>query len=319
MSSVNNDLSTVSILVITYNHAEYIRKALETVLVQDYPGVMEIVVADDCSTDNTVDLIKETLQGQSRFTVRFLESKQNLGITRNYERGFRSCNGEFVAVIEGDDYWTSPSKISRQVEFLRQHLECNGCSVNYFVYEEAKCRFYPRVEPGTGYRLLQSRDLINDNLIGNFSTCMYRASALAALAPKLFSIKAYDWLINIALSRHAMLGFLNEPMSVYRLHQKGTWTQLTATEKLQQQLDAIPIYDGATDYIFEEDFRQLAHRLEQAIAATSLAENFKAGDKPPALVAASPLVRSVPLPIYKILRAVLPEPVRRRIVNRLLK
>jgi hypothetical protein len=175
-----------------------------------------------------------------------------------------------VAVLEGDDYWTTPEKLTRQVQFLQNHRECVLCSANYIVFDEAKVQYTARVQVFEGFNYLDSRSLIFDNLIGNFSTCVYRANALRKLPKELFEIKAYDWAINIYLGKFGLIAFLNEPMSVYRVHAKGTWSLLTYQQKLAEQLETIPYYDEITGRVYHNEFVKLANQLTAAGATNQL-------------------------------------------------
>jgi glycosyltransferase involved in cell wall biosynthesis len=256
----------ISILLVTYNHEEYIDKALSSLLCQTIEGPIEVVIADDRSSDNTLDIIKRYEGRDARLHFKYLNSTANIGITKNYQRGFAACTGEYVAVLEGDDYWYSSLKLKRQLDFLYSYSGCDLCSVNYFVYEEDQARFTIRTAIGREHRFIGARDLIADNLIGNFSTCMYRKSALDKLPKSLYEIKAYDWILNICIARHSMIGFLEEPMSVYRLHSRGAWTQKSSIEKLKEQIELIPTYDELTEYIFKDDFKNLANYLQRCIS-----------------------------------------------------
>src|SRR5450830_1721378 len=226
----------LSVLLVTYNHELYIQRALDSLFSQDFCGSVELVVADDASSDTTLKCIQRYEGTDARFTFKYLSQSANLGITRNYQRGFAACSGDYVAVLEGDDYWSSPYKLTRQVTFLDEHWECNLCSVNYFVFNENDASVVSRVERGDGYRLLTARELIADNLVGNFSTCLYRASALQALPAELFELKSYDWIVNICVARNSLIGFLEEPMSVYRVHSGGAWSHVAHTGQLELQL-----------------------------------------------------------------------------------
>jgi glycosyltransferase involved in cell wall biosynthesis len=260
----------VTILLVTYNHARFIGRAMRSLLGQLAPGPVELVVADDGSSDGTLDLIREFDGSDPRFRFKYLDSSSNVGITKNYQRGLANCSGTYVAILEGDDYWTSPGKLQRQVEFLENHWECDLCSVNYFVYDEERSDFRPRVTPGMSYRQLSARELIADNLVGNFSTCMYRREALAALPPSIFEVPFYDWIVNICVARTSLIGFIEEPMSVYRRHSSGLWSGLSPVAKLKAVRAALPKYNALTNRVFEAEFKALARRLRIAIAEARL-------------------------------------------------
>lgn len=263
MINISHENTKLSILLVTFNHEDYVGRALESIFQQEYKGQIELVIADDASTDGTLELIRDYEERDPRFSFKYLFADANIGITKNYQRGFMACSGEFVAVLEGDDYWSSPKKLARQVEFLSEHWECDVCSVNYFVFDEARATFVERAPLGSGHRFLSARDLIEDNLVGNFSTCMYRESALRKLPAEVFKERSYDWIINICVATNSLIGFLEEPMSVYRVHSSGAWSNYEQLDKLKLQLDLIPTYDQLTQKRFHAEFSRLEHRLRR--------------------------------------------------------
>ncbi|MBW1248164.1 glycosyltransferase [Pseudomonas tolaasii] len=306
----------LSVLLVTYNHEKYIREALDGLFRQVLDEKIELVIADDGSSDNTLAIIREYEGKDARFVFNFLEFNGNLGITKNYQRSFAACAGEYIAVLEGDDYWCSPLKLVRQIEFLENHWECSLCSVNYLVYEEDRSQFTPRIPAGTSYKMIGARDLIADNLVGNFSTCLYRKSALDALPPALFDIRSYDWIVNICISRSNLIGFLEEPMSVYRLHSKGVWTQTSHVNQLKIQLEVIPAYDALTNHVFHYEFEVLASRLRHVIASSQVEHAVEAVVQP--VVRALPgFIDYIPQFVMRFLRAVMPVRFKRALLKAL--
>lgn len=265
---------SLAILLVCFNHAAYIQRALDGITAQVFEGEIEVIVADDGSTDATVNIIDKWAQANPRFRCRHLARQPNMGITRNYARGFAAClQHDYVAVLEGDDYWIHPRKLALQVEFLNEHLECNLCSANYYVFKEDEESFSARVPVTNGHSLLDVRSLIADNVVGNFSTCVYRQKALQALDPRLFELKAYDWIINICVARKSFIGFLSTPMSIYRLHGGGAWSANSTRRKLEEQRDVLEDYDRITDGIYSADFLLLRERLDHSI------EHLRGNDK----------------------------------------
>ena len=108
----------VSVLMITYNQERYISQAIESVLSQQTDFSYEIVVGEDFSTDNTREVCREY---QQRYPdkIRLLERDKNLGMAGNFLSTFKECNGQYLAVLEGDDYWVNPHKLQSQVDFWR--------------------------------------------------------------------------------------------------------------------------------------------------------------------------------------------------------
>lgn len=314
MKITDNKNIKISILLVTYNHENHIQQALDALFGQVFEGNIELIIADDASKDSTLSIIKTFEGNDDRFTFTYLDNSKNLGITKNYERGFSACSGQYVAILEGDDYWISPFKLQRQVAFLDTHWECDLCSVNYFVFEEKLSHFYPRTAIGSGHRLISARELIADNLVGNFSTCMYRKSALTALPSKLFTICSYDWIVNICVAKNSMIGFLEEPMAVYRLHSNGVWSQTPHIDKLKAQLDIIPAYDALTEQAYHFEFDALENRLQHMIRMSHFSQLAASVTQPSAGLLAR-LVEYLPPVFMVITRSLVPPKLKRFIVR----
>src|SRR5438876_4969055 len=127
----------VSILVATYQHAEFIGEALESALAQTYPNV-EIIVADDGSTDGTAEIVESYAH---RYPTRItkLPRKVNTGIEgiyENYARALRACRGQYVCFLEGDDLYL-PEKVEKQVAWMEQDGRRVLCTVDVDVFDSA--------------------------------------------------------------------------------------------------------------------------------------------------------------------------------------
>ena len=108
--------------MITYNHEKYISKALDSILMQKTNFSYEIVIGEDCSTDKTRDiLINYKKQYPDRFKL--LLNEKNLGAYKNAHQALQACKGEYIAFLEGDDYWINPDKLQIQIEYMDAHPE----------------------------------------------------------------------------------------------------------------------------------------------------------------------------------------------------
>lgn len=269
-----NEKNSVNVILITYNHSSFIRETLETVLSQETNFKFNILIADDCSTDNTIEIIKE-MEKETDIPFVYLENDHNLGIMKNYHRAFKSCDAEFVAVMEGDDLWTDKLRLQKHVDFLKEHAECSMSFNRYVVknFEEGTAVMQPRFsaeEEMHYYKYISGHDLAYNNLIGNFSTCVYRNSALKALPEEMFLIKCYDWLTNIMVSRIGYIGCLMQPMSIYRIHSKGVWSGQDPEEKIRSMIEAIDVYDAYTGREFTAGFSAHKQRLETALYGANI-------------------------------------------------
>jgi len=116
----------VSVHMITYNHEKYIAQAIEGVLMQKCDFPIQLVIGEDCSTDNTAAIIKE-YEKKYPDIIKARYNNPNKGMHANGILTFQECTGKYIATCEGDDYWTDPLKLQKQVDFLVQHPECSFC------------------------------------------------------------------------------------------------------------------------------------------------------------------------------------------------
>jgi glycosyltransferase involved in cell wall biosynthesis len=124
---VNADagMPLVSVLVLAYNHGQYLAEALDSILAQDVQAHVEVIIGEDCSPDDTRE-IAERYAREHPDVVRLVTSSHNVGMHENHRRLLRASRGEFVAYCEGDDFWSSPAKLRLQLEHLRAHPEHVG-------------------------------------------------------------------------------------------------------------------------------------------------------------------------------------------------
>ncbi len=113
----------ISVKTITYNHEAYIARAIEGIVCQKTNFPFELVIAEDCSTDRTREIIFE-YQKKYPDIIRLITSKKNVGMRANSNRVNKFCRGKYLAFCEGDDYWNHPGKLQMQVEYLESHPEC---------------------------------------------------------------------------------------------------------------------------------------------------------------------------------------------------
>lgn len=112
----------VSICMITYNHEKFIREAIEGVLMQDCDFKLELIVVNDCSLDNTDKIIKDIILNHPRGNwIKYIKQEENIGMMPNFIFALQQCNGQYIALCEGDDYWIDSLKLQKQVDFLEEN------------------------------------------------------------------------------------------------------------------------------------------------------------------------------------------------------
>ena len=129
------DIIAVSVICVTYNHENYIREALESILMQKTNFEFEILIGEDCSTDGTRDILKEyENKYPGRFRMYYRE--KNLGATKNEYELFMDAKGKYIAALELDDIWTDPFKLQKQYDFLETHEEYIGVAHDFDIIDK---------------------------------------------------------------------------------------------------------------------------------------------------------------------------------------
>lgn len=255
----------MDVLLICYNQSQFIEQTLETILEQKTEGFRyRIVVADDASKDDTVEKIQRMLEG-SGVEFLILPHDQNHGIMQNYKRAFASCTSKYIAVMEGDDLWTDPMRLQKHFCFLEAHTECVMSFNCYDVhnFETGEHHIQPIIESELPYKVFTGGDIAFDNLIGNFSTCVYRKEIIDRLPEEMYSWKGFDWITNLMISRFGGIGCLRDVMNIYRIHSNGVWSGHGQKQQMKDLIEIIDDYDRKLGYVYHEGFAAHKKRLKQ--------------------------------------------------------
>lgn len=208
----------LSVVSITYNQESFIKDAIEGFLKQKVNFTWEIIIADDASSDNTQKIIKEYTDKHPHLIKPILRPK-NVGVLDNLYDALRSAKGKYIAICEGDDFWTDENKLQKQVDFLEKHTDYSLCfhpaKVVYENKEKAES-IYPDPKKSISFDVYE---LLKNNFIQTNSV-MYRKQDYATL-PK--NIMPIDWYLHLYHAQFGKIGFINRTMSVYRRHQGGIW------------------------------------------------------------------------------------------------
>lgn len=169
----------LSIVTITYNHELYIRKCIEGVLMQQVNFPIEFIIAEDCSTDGTLAVCKGYAEKYPDL-IKLITSENNVGAIVNERRAMKAAKGKYIAFCEGDDYWTDPLKLQKQVDFLEENPEysvtfhrCKHYNVVDDTIKDDQCGFlFQNNEEGVDVTV----EMFFDKWITQPLTMVYRAS-----------------------------------------------------------------------------------------------------------------------------------------------
>ena len=229
-----SDSPKVSAFVLTHDHAEWIGDAIESAVAQRPPFAFEVLVADDCSTDGTREIVREYERRHPDLVRTFLPDR-NLGVEGIWLQAARECRGEYIALLDGDDYWTDREKLTRQAALLDAHPEWISCFHRATLFDEGGS-FPPRqATPDFDRDEFELEDLLRANFIP-YLTVMFRRRALDRIPAWGFSYLWYDWLFHIACARQGRIGFLDEDFAAYRVHSGGNWSSRDRVFQLEEDL-----------------------------------------------------------------------------------
>lgn len=219
----------VSICCITYNHENFIRQTLDGFIMQETNFPFEIIIHDDASTDKTADIIREYEAKYPNIIkpVYQTENQMSQGVNVSNKFVYSKIQGEYVAICEGDDYWTDKTKLQKQVDFLDTHSDYSICFHPVTVkYEDGSLPdyFYPKPDFIQGDTLAVEYLLFANYIQTNSVMYRWRFKFQEELE-SLFTNDAIpsDWFLHLLHAHVGKIGFLKEPMAVYRRHPGGIW------------------------------------------------------------------------------------------------
>jgi glycosyltransferase involved in cell wall biosynthesis len=225
-SSVHKIQPKVSVSLLAYNHGSFIEQALDSILLQQVNFDYEIVIGEDCSQDDTREIVL-SYQTNNPDKIRIFLSKKPLNDGRsgrlNFVRNLKACRGEYVALLDGDDYWTSPYKLQTQIDLLDSHPEhalCFHCVTT--VDEEAEGQI-DTFSPPREKDFYTLEDLLVGNIVATCST-VFRNKLFGDFPNWYYSMPMGDWALHILNAQHGNIGYIGESMAVHRIHSKGLWT-----------------------------------------------------------------------------------------------
>ena len=245
-------LPLVSVCCLSYNHEPYLQDALESFLKQKRDFMIEIVIHDDASTDGSAGIIRE-------YEKAYPEIMKPLYQTENqYSRGIRNISGvynfprargKYIAMCEGDDYWISPDKLLRQVEYMEAHPECAMCChAAEIVSMDGAFRSEQEIRPFQGTRVLAPEELISKRVNLPMASLMFRTEYAKALPAWYFSCSVGDIPLQLFMLTKGTVYYMDEKLSAYRMGREGSW---------QESMDG-----GAAALKWEQHYRDMARLYE---------------------------------------------------------
>ena len=201
------DKPLVSIVTITYNHEPWISMAIEGVLMQKVSFPIEYIIAEDCSTDGTRKICEQYARKYPDI-IKLLPSDKNYGAVKNEHRAFVAAKGKYIATCEGDDYWTDPLKLQKQVDFLEAHPEY---SVTFHRYQKHYLKSGRTEDDGCGFMF---NDKENNEFV-EISMYQFMHTWITQYLTMVFRKDRYDF------EAHERYKFFRDTHQMYHLLKSG--------------------------------------------------------------------------------------------------
>jgi glycosyltransferase involved in cell wall biosynthesis len=245
------DNPLISILMITYNHEKYIAQAIESVLMQQVNFKYEIVIGEDCSTDRTKDIVVD-YQEKYRDRIKLLLQAKNAGMHRNFIDTYYSCRGKYIALLEGDDYWTDPHKLQKQVEFLEKNPDFAICFHNMqIIYEDEPHR--NRLSNINQQEITTIENLAYGNYIYTAS-CVFR-KYLSEIPDWFYQCPVGDYPLHLLNAQYGKIKFIDEVMGIYRVHKGGIWENKSWSYRCEKWVELLENIKNK----FDKNINQIIH------------------------------------------------------------
>lgn len=253
-----NSTPLVSVHMITYNHERYISRAIEGVLMQKTNFIIELIIGEDFSKDSTRSIC-EKFAKQFPEIIQLLPSIQNLGMEANSIRTLKACKSKYVATCEGDDFWTDPYKLQKQVDFLETNSEYAMVSTDIYLVDKED-NYLPDNSMVLRQKVQHKSeitffDLLEINLINTLTVCI-RNEIMQKLVFDIvnrdlsFIIDKWYWL-NIAMDHK--IRAIPDKTAAYRVHTDGMSSN---TEFMDSRMPLIR-HDVIRKYILNHDLHSL--------------------------------------------------------------
>ncbi len=223
----------VSINCITYNHEKYVAEAIDSFLMQKTNFKFEILIHDDASTDRTTCIIMEYQKKYPDLIKPILqkENQQSQGISKIfYTFNHVRAKGKYIAMCEGDDYWTDPYKLQKQVDYMENHPDCSMC---FHAADKVKVGIgkISTIMPYDQNCISPTADIVLGG--GGFmatSSILYRKTSMDNAPDFFFNAPVGDYPLQILTSTKNYAYYINEVMSAYRVGVEGSWTSDMASK-----------------------------------------------------------------------------------------
>ncbi len=265
----NNSPFLVTVCLQTFQQAPYIRQAVESVLAQQTSFPVEILIGEDDSTDGTREICQQLAAAFPDRIRLFLRSEKDKiyidGLKtgrHNFISNLKAAKGKYIALLDGDDYWTDPLKLQKQVEALEKDTGATICFCGVMIVQHGSLHPYKAVDGKK--HTFTAADLALNCFI---QTCavLFRNPGFETIPSHFYQTPVLDYALYLHLASSGKILYLKEPMAVYRFHAQGFWTLIQKEAQIRKLWlfadRVIPSYSGPVRTNLERQRKRLILRL----------------------------------------------------------
>lgn len=236
----------VSVVMITYGHEKYISDAIKGVFLQKTDFPFELIIANDNSPDNSDIIIKNLIKSApENIIVKYTKHDENLGIIPNFKWALSEARGKYIALCEGDDYWTDPNKLKKQVDFLEKYNSFTLCYHRVYYLRKGEEILLPHHQEKNLEKEFGIDDISKVNFINTPSVVFKN---IINYNSPIFGDKIGDYPLWILLAEKGKIKYFPEVMSVYR-EGVGVQSSLTRIEQINNMLNACEKISTETKFL----------------------------------------------------------------------
>ena len=214
----------VSVVMVTYGHEQFIKQSIEGVLMQDCDFDIELILANDCSPDLTDEVVRGILENHPKSNwIKYTKHPKNIGMISNFMWAASQATAKYIALCDGDDYWTDPLKLQKQVDFLEANEDYAICFHDVLEFHQNTSFFKD------DYMSMHNKETHFDSLKiarGNFIHTPSVVLRNDFEIPNWFlEVVLGDWSLYLLQLKGRKIKRFKEKMAVYRVHDQGVWTK----------------------------------------------------------------------------------------------
>lgn len=307
----------VSVCTVTYNHEDFIADTIEGVLMQEVDFPVELVIGEDGSPDGTRAVIERYSAEYPGF-IQLNPAVGNVGANQNFRNTYLRCKGDYIAILDGDDFWTSPRKLRTQVDLLDANPNYAMCFHLADLRKDGEI-LEERVLP-KGERPFYTLADIPDGIYMAASTFMCRGGLITQFPDWYSRIFFGDYAMKVLMAEHGDIAYVPEVLSARRFHSGSIWlgTRPSAADSIDRHMSTV---EAVTEHLpgpSGDPFRRKLHAMRYGLVHAHLDEGDRAKAKA-ALIQAQRRVGNHPLkprsepmraklhyyakPLYELMRA----------------